>query len=170
MKKLIISICTVLVLATLFTVPALAQDVEQMDANVTVTEYINLTITDPGTAGVNFGSISAGSIDVAEVDQNGAGAVTLTVHNDTNVDCNIQIKASDNFSDGSGHEFLFSNAAWDTDNAIAGSTNMTLSYATMDTSTAYTQKIVDVWHWISIPSDQYAATYSTIFYYQAIKQ
>ena len=170
MKKLLICAFMTLILVTVLAIPAVAQDEESVTASVTVTEYINLTIADPGSTGVSFGSISAGSANVSEVDQNGAGAVILTVHSDTNVDCNIQTRGSDNFTDGAGHVLSINYAKWDTDSDVVGPSNMTLSYVTVDTSSAYTEKIVDVWHWLSIPADQYAATYTTDFYYQAIQQ
>lgn len=171
MKKLIICTLMTLILVAVLAMPAVAQDEEYVTASVTVTEYINLTIADPIPPGVNFGDVSAGSANVSEVSQNAtAGAVILTVHSDTNVDCNIQIMGSDNFTDGAGHELLLSNAKWSVTDNVSESTPMSAAYATIGTSTASVDAVVDVWHWLSIPSDQYAATYSATFYYRAIEQ
>jgi hypothetical protein len=168
MKKLIISVLAVLILVAVMTVPAIA-DEQSKEASVTVTLNISFTVSDPGTAGINFGSVVAGTDNVSEAEQNGTGAVTLTIGAETNVDCDIQIKGSDNFTDGATHELLLSYAKWDTDNDVDLSTPMTSSYVTIDSSTAYVEKVVEVYHWLSIPSDQYAATYTTDFYYQAIE-
>jgi hypothetical protein len=170
MKKLIISAFTALILISVLAVPAVAQDEESLTASVTVTGIINLTITDPLPVGINFGSVSANSDNVSELAQNGTGAVTLTVESDTNVDCDIEIMGSGDFDDGAGHTFSLSNATWSVTDDVADSTPMSATYATIGTSTAYTEEIVDVWHWLSVPSDQYAATYSTTFYYRAIEQ
>jgi hypothetical protein len=130
-------------------------------------DIINITVTDANNDGVNFGDVEPG-YEVGDVAQDGTGAVTITIHADTNVDCNIQIRGSDNFTDGSGHTILLSNAKWDTDSGVDGATTMSANYTTISTSTAYIEKIIYVWHWLSVPSDQYASTYNTTFYYQAI--
>ena len=169
MKKTLISLAMVLVLAGTMAVPAMAAPVEQ-EASVTVNEYISFTVTDNGATGINFGSLDQATSDNPEVAQNGAGAVTLSVAAETNVDCNIQTKGSGDFSDGATHTISLSNAKWDTDNDVAGATNMTTSYATIDTSAASVLKSVEAYHWLSIPSGQYAATYTTNFFYQAVAQ
>jgi hypothetical protein len=170
MKKLIISVLTALVLVAVMAAPAIAEpDVEQRTASVTVGELINMTITDPGTLGINFGPVSAGSSDNPELEQNGTGAVTLTVEAETNVDCNIKISGDGDFHDVTvTYTFPLGNAVWDTDNLIAGATTMTTSYALIDTSTTGVQKVVEVYHWITIPAAQHPETYSAEFYYQAI--
>ena len=165
MKKLLISLALILMLVAVMVTPVMAAE---KTASVTVNEYISFTVADAGAAGINFGSLDQNIPDNAEVDQGVAGAVTLTVAAETNVDCNIQTKGSGDFSDGT-HSFALSNAKWDKDSAVAGATAMTTSYATIDTSTAGVLKAVDVWHWLSIPAGQYAATYTATFYYQAVK-
>jgi len=142
---------------------------ESKPASVTVTETISFTVTDPGTNGINFGSPNQGTTDNPEAAQNGAGAVTLAVGSETNVDCNVQIKASGDFSDGA-HTIALSNAHWDTDNVVTGYTAMTTTYATIGTSTTGAAYSQDVWHWLSIPSGQVAGTYTTDYYYQAVAQ
>jgi len=169
MKKVLISLALALALVAAVAVPAMAAPVEKT-ASVTVTEVISFTVTDAGATGINFGSLNQGTADNPEAAQNGAGAVTLAVAAETNVDCNVQIKASGDFSDGATHTIALSNAHWDTDNAVAGYTPMTTTYATIGTSThgvAYSQ---DVWHWLTIPSGQHAGDYTSTYYYQAIPQ
>lgn len=168
MNKISISLVLALVLVSVMVAPALAAE-ESKPASVTVNEYISFTITDPGDTGLNFGSLDPGSSDNPEVAQNGGGAVTLIIGAETNVNCNIQTRGSGDFTDGS-HTIALSNAKWDTDNDATGATVMTTTYTTIDTSAAGAGKSVDAWHWLSIPSGQYAATYTTTFYYQAIEQ
>ena len=170
MRKLIICAFMALILITILAVPAVAQDEKSLTASVTVTDYINLTITDLPDPGINFGSVSAGSDNVSELAQNGAGAVTLTVESDTNVNCNVQIMGSGDFDDGDSHTLLLSNAKWSVTDNVSDSTPMSTTYSTIGTSTAYVEEVVEVWHWLSVPNDQYAATYSTTFYYRAIEQ
>jgi hypothetical protein len=164
-KRILISLALALSLVAVLAVPAMAAT--EKTASVTVNEYISFTVTDAGAAGINFGSLDQATTDNPEVAQGVAGAVTLTVAAETNVDCNIQTKGSGDFSDGT-HTMALSNAKWDKDSAVAGATLMTTSYATIDTSTAGTAKSVDVWHWLTIPAGQHAATYTTTFYYQAV--
>lgn len=166
MKKTFVSLVTALALVAVTAVPVLAVE-DTKTASVTVNEYISFTVTDPGAAGIDFGSLDHGTSDNPEAAQNGSGAVTLTVAAETNVDCNIQTKGGGDFSDGT-HTIPLSNAKWDKDNDVTGATTMTTTYATIDTSTTGTAKAVDVWHWLSIPSGQQAATYTTTFYYQAV--
>jgi hypothetical protein len=164
--RLIVSLVIALMLVAVLAAPAMAVEATK-SATVTVTEYIDFTITDYAPTGLQFGSLAPGTSNNPEVN---APAVTLVVGADTNVNCNIQIKGSANFDDGSGHTFAIGNAKWDKDSDVSGATVMTTSYANVDTSTAGAAKNVDVWHWLSIPSGQYAATYNATFYYQAIKQ
>ena len=167
MKRIFVSLMLVLMLVAVMAVPAMAAT--EKTASVTVTETISFTVTDHGVAGINFGNLAQGTTDNKEAAQNGAGAVTLAVGSETNVDCNVQISASGDFSDAT-HTIALSNAHWDIDNAVAGYTAMTTTYATIGTSThgvAYSQ---DVWHWLSIPSAQYAGDYTSTYYYQAVAQ
>jgi spore coat protein U-like protein len=169
MKKVFVSLTLALMLVAVMAAPVMAAE-ESKTASVTVTETISFTVTDAGAAGINFGSLNQGTTDNPEAAQNGAGAVTLAVGAETNVDCNVQIKASGDFSDGATHTIALSNAHWDTDNAVAGYTAMTTDYATIGTSTAGTAYSQDVWHWLSIPGGQVAGTYTSTYYYQAVAQ
>lgn len=169
-KQIFISLAVAVMLITLIAAPAMAVE-DTKTATVTVKEFISFTVTDYGDAGINFGNLDPGTNDNAEAAQAPTtGAIKLTVGAETNANCNIQIKGSGDFSDGGTNTFALSNAKWDKDNVVTGATTMTITYATVDTSTKGVEKNVDVWHWVSIPSGQYATTYTTTFYYQAIKQ
>lgn len=168
MKKTFVSLVIALALVAVVAVPVLAAE-DSKTASVTVNEYISFTVTDAGAAGINFGSLNQGTTDTPEADQGVAGAVTLAVGSETNVDCNVRINASGDFGDGATHTIALSNAKWDTDNAVAGATTMTATYTNVGTSTAGTAYSQDVWHWLTIPSGQYAGDYTTTYYYQAVK-
>lgn len=134
-------------------------------------EIISFSVIDHGIAGINFGDLVKGSTDNAEIAQNSSqGAVTLVVAAETNVDCNIQIKGSGDFSDGTGNIISLDNASWSDSNQPGFASNMTADYVTVSTSTAEQVKSVDIWHWVSIPAGQEPAMYQTYFYYHAVKQ
>ncbi len=169
MRKTFVSLVIALVLVAVMAVPVMAAE-DSKPASVTVNEYISFTVTDPGAAGINFGSLDPSTPDSPEVAQTTTtGAVTLSVAAETNVDCSIQTKGSGDFTAGT-HTIPLGNAKWDKDNDVTGATSMTTTYTTIDTSTAGTAKAVHVWHWLTIPSGQEAGDYTTDFYYQAIKQ
>ncbi len=64
--------------------------------------------------------------------------------------------------------FALSNAVWDSDNAVSGATTLTTSYAQIGTDTTPgVARSQEIWHWLSIPNGQTAATYSSTFYYKA---
>jgi len=169
MKKVFISLVVALILVALMAVPAMAGAVEQSKtASVTVNTYISATVTDAGAAGINFGSLDPGATNQPEAAQNGAGAVNVTVAAETNVACKIGIKGSGDFSDGGTNTFALGQAKWDSDNAVAGATAMSTSYAQIGTDTTPgTARSQEIWHWISIPAGQVAAAYTTNFYYKA---
>jgi len=161
---LVIAVVLVAVLA----LPAMAvEHGETATVIVQEQEYVNFTITDYGSDGLNWGIMAPGTMD-GEDDQTGAhGAVTLNVSAETNVNCTIQIRGTGNFSDGSGHSFALSNAEWDDDFNLSDAVAMTTVWDAIGSSAAGVEKIVNVWHTLSIPTGQYAATYNTTFLYSA---
>ena len=168
MKRLLVSLTLALTLVAFAAAPALAID-SSKPASVTVTEFISFTVTDVSSDGVQFGSLAPNTPDNPADGQDAVnGAVTLAVAAETNVDCDINLKGAD-FSDGS-HTIAIGNASWHTSDVAGSATAMTTSYAPVDTSSAGVAKDVDVWHWLAVPSGQYANTYNTDFDYQAVKQ
>ena len=134
-------------------------------------EVISFSVIDHGDYGINFGDLVKGSTDNPEMAQHSEqGAVTLVLAAETSVDCSIQIKASGDFSDGTGNIIPLGNASWSDINQPGSASNMTAGYMTMATSTAEQEKSVDIWHWVSIPAGQEPAMYQTYFYYHAVKQ
>ncbi len=163
----IASLILAMMLVAVMAAPAMAVS-DTVPASVTVSEYISFTVTDNGAAGLDFGSLDPGDTDEAEAAQDGAGAVTLVVAAETNVDCDINLKATDFTGPGT---IAITNAKYGITNILDSATAFAAAdtYYTLDTSTALAAKTVNVWHWLSIPSPQAAGSYSSTFTYQAVK-
>lgn len=166
--KLIVSLVIAMMLVAVLAAPAMAVS-DTVPASVTVSEYISFTVTDNGAAGLQFGSLDPGTTNEPEAAQNGTGAVTLTVAAETNVGCDIQVKATD-FTY-STYTIAITYAKYGITSTLGTATAFAAAdtYYTLDTSTALAAKTVDVWHWLSIPSVQEAGSYSSTFTYQATK-
>jgi len=167
--RLIVGLIVALMLVVTMAVPAMAVEVGK-GATVTVSEYISFSVSDPGDAGLDFSSLNPGDTDEPEVAQTTEqGAVTLTVEAETNVDCNIEVKATD-FTY-STYTIAISNAKYGITSVLGSATAFVEAdtYYTLDTSSAGTAKTVNVWHWLTIPSAQVAGSYSSTFTYQAVK-
>jgi len=155
-------------LVAVLALPAMAANPSAITASVAVNEYISCTITDNGAGGLDFGSLDPGTTDEPEADQDGEGAVTVVVAAETNVDCDINVKATDFTGAGT---IAITNAKYGTTNVLASATAFAAAdtYYTLDTSTAGGAKTVEVYHWLSIPSGQAAGSYSSTFTYQVVK-
>ena len=164
LMKIAVSGLAIACLVLLSTTVSAAAAQDSLVAEVNVSTVINFTIEDMGDAGLNFGSLYAGSSNNPEAAQNGTGAVRLSIGPETNVDCEVSVKADD-FSSGS-HTMSIGNAKWDIDNEVTGAIAMTNSYGVITTLSSGNSQAV--WHWLSIPSTQAPGTYTTSFYYQAV--
>ena len=155
-------------LITMMTVPVIAATTQDVTASVTVSSVINATITDnPGT-GLNFGSLSKGATDTPETAQTeSVGAVTIVVHSDTSVNCNIKVKATDFTATSPVATLPITNAKYGTSNSgtktafAAANTYYTLGSHTVGAS----DTTVQAYHWLSIPSNQVAGSYQSTFTY-----
>jgi hypothetical protein len=156
MKKLIISITLALLLIAIAAVPAMADDIT---ASVTVTSYASVTITDNGAAGLSFGSLTPGTDKQAEA---AAPSVTVTAAEENNTPVNIKISGTD-FTDGGTNSFGIDNALWNDESNDATATAMSTTAATVATLNA--NESVNIYHWLSIPTGQAAATYNSTFTY-----
>ena len=167
--RLIISLVIALMLVAVLALPAMAANPSEITASVTVNVYISCTITDNGDGGLDFGSLNPGDTDEAEAAQDGAGAVTMVVAAETNVDCDINVKATDFTC--STYTIAITNAKYGITSTLGSATAFAAAdtYYTLDSSTALTAKTVDVWHWLDIPSVQEAGDYASTFTYQVIK-
>jgi hypothetical protein len=141
------------------------------------TVIISFTITDYGADGVNFGSLALGTVDDPEDAQTGSnGAVRLDVDASTNVDVNIDLKG-ENFSGPATYLLSSADVQYDDDQTLDEGTETGKSQGTLTTSfvnwysvSASTNSQVQTYHWITVPSDQYAGSYTSTFTYQCVQQ
>lgn len=169
MKKtnLFISLACALVLVAVMAAPSMvaAADEWPIGATVTVNEYISSTIS----GAVDFGSLNPGEADVPALGQGVTGAITLTVNAETNVDCDITIAGSDDFSDGGANNFPLGNATWNDSNTPPGTAMNTVAALVGQFTTPGAAADFNVWHWITIDNGQPAAAYGTDFLYTVDK-
>src|SRR3972149_10553357 len=99
MKRRLIAILAItLTLIVMLSLPAVAETERSVDASVTVSEpeIINITLTDAGVAGIQFGSVAPSDIeihgDVAQIV--GTPAIKVNVAAETNVQVDISIMGS----------------------------------------------------------------------------
>lgn len=142
-------------------------DTDSATITVNNPENISFTITDYGSAGINFGNLDMGATNQPADQIEGTGAVTLTVGDETNVAVNIQLKGND-FTGAS--TIPISNVKYNNANTTTGASTLTTSYVTWYSVPAYTADTRECYHWISIPSGQTGGGYTSTFYYQAVGQ
>lgn len=180
MKKLLLTlVISLLLLASVVMAIEQASPVEQpTSASVGVNEYIDFTITvNNATAGLNFGDLNPNTNDNPAIPN---PIVTLTVGSPTNIDVHIYLKGTD-FDDGSGHTLSVSNVKYDDDGTL-GEGGSETDWAEGTLSTGYQAspgwgtitapaggpaETKDVYHWLSVPSGQYAGSYTSTFTYKA---
>ena len=165
MKKLLISLAMVLVLVGIMAAPAMAVD-EEVTASVTVSEVIDITISDAETDGIQFGTLDPDTADNPDEAQSTADdtipAVTVAINPATNVDCNVSLKGT----------------AFDTSIPITGAsfaegahdaakTYMTTSYQSVATSVAPNTD-VELWLFLSIPSGAAGGAHSSTYTYEVV--
>lgn len=162
MKRLLISLTAVLLLIGIVALPVQAAQEQSLGASVTVSEVVSITLTDAGTAGINFGTLSAGVTGQGDTDQsNGTPAVKVNVGSETNVSVDIGIKGSTAGALG------LSN--WKYSTTFAGTkTSLTGSYLAVYTSKA-ASSASDFYHWIDVPGGTTAGIYTCTVYYKAVK-
>lgn len=164
-KGLFAGIMAAIILIMTIPSPVQAAVEGSVTARVTVSAYINFTVVDYGSAGLKFGSLTPGSINNPEVNQNVEGAVSLQMGADSNVNCVISTKASD-FTSGV-DKLPVDNVTWNTSSNAGTATSMTDQYAVI--TTLKPGESQDVWHWLNVPVKQAPGIYSADFYYQATR-
>jgi hypothetical protein len=166
MKKRVISIMAIAaLLVASIAVPCIADSEYTRTASVEVSEFISITITDNGTAGINFGTVAPGSTDNPDIDSITDNAtIRITVNSESNTNVDIQIYGTD-FIPGT---FTIDNAKYST--TIDGT-----KYAMSTTNTTIIGgddiapgEYVDIWHWLDVPSSVPAVSHSSTFSYKAI--
>jgi hypothetical protein len=137
--------------------PAMADD---FTASVTVNTYASVTITDNGASGLAFGSLDPGTDKQAEA---ASPSVSVTTSSENNVDIAISISGT-NFSDGGTNSFAVSNAFYNTTD-VSGSAVAMSTTPTQVGSDLTPGDGMDIYHWLTIPANQAAASYSSTFTY-----
>ena len=152
-------------------------------ASVTVNEFVDITLTDAGATGFNFGSNDPSTTNNKEAAQtDGVGsalpAATVTREATSNVNVKIRLKG-DNFAVGS-DTLPVTNVAYDGDGAVDEGTD-TGPYTQESLSTTYPtgsgtndpwatltsgSPDVEIWFWLDVPSGQAAGTYSSSFSFE----
>ncbi|MBN1152570.1 MAG: hypothetical protein JXA58_05100 [Dehalococcoidia bacterium] len=129
-------------------------------------EVISFTVVDRGEQGIKFGYVVPGSADVAELGQTEEhGAVTLVVGEETTIDCVVELRASGGLA-GDGSEIPLSGVTWAMDCSGAGAAAMPVEYSEIGPALAGEETTYNVWHWLSVPSDQPYGVYAGRFYYR----
>jgi len=166
MKKILISLAMVLVLAGTMAVPAMAVE-EGVTASVTVSEVIDITISDAGDNGIQFGELDPDTADNPDEAQSTADdtipAVTVAINPATNVNCNVSLKGTDFHTSIPITGASFAEGAHD-----VAKTYMTTSYQSVATSVAPNTD-VELWLFLSIPSGAAGGAHSSTYTYQIVK-
>jgi len=153
MRKIIASLMGFLLLL----LPIVGAD--DVTVSATVNSYITATFN---YNSVSFGSLNAGTSDNPAPNQaNGVYNVTI----DTNKNFTLTASGTD-FDDGAGHTFSISNLKLDSDTsagslAVGNAVALSTSSQTIDTNILYTTTTHYHGYWLTIPSGQYASTYSS---------
>ena len=161
--RLITTLLMTLMLTVTLALPAVAADEQSRDASVTVTApetLISITLTDPGSPGIQFGSIPpSGTVIPAEGQSDGTPAIQVNVAIETNVQVDINIMGS-------------TTDALTLDNWMYSKTfvevpfSLTSSYVPVYTDvTAGDSK--PFYHWIIVPVGTTAGAYSASISYKA---
>jgi hypothetical protein len=156
MKKLLISAVLALMLVAVIAVPAVADVSQDVNASVTVTEYSSVTIT---ANPITFGSVDPGTVKSAATNN---PAVTIAAGEENNQDIAVQISGTDFAGDPSG-TITIGNAFWHTSNTPGDATAMSTSAAPVATLSA--GQYISVYHWLTVPDETSAATYTSTFTY-----
>jgi hypothetical protein len=157
---------------------AAGSQTESDNWNFTVTETVIVDIT-LSNVPVNFGTVNPGTSNVPAADNAHGFPMTIKVESDTNVNVDIYLKGT-NWSDGAGHSIGVENCKYDDDNTLGqapenGQPENTLKLIYPGTANSgYFDNVTpgsskNVYFWISIPSGQWAGTYTDNVYVKAVK-
>lgn len=159
MKKLLMVITLVLLAGFATSV----SDEKTATASVEVNEYLSITVTDNGAAGINFGSLNPGENDTPEIAQNGTGAVTITNDSISNVDVNFYVKGNDFTGAGT---LAASNVTYNDSNSQTGELTLANAYGSALQSGVSPGNSAGAWFWLDVPLGQTAGSYNSTFYFK----
>jgi hypothetical protein len=159
-KKLFISMGVAAALVVALALPAMA---DTITATVTVQEYASVTITDNGTGGLSWGTMTPGQDKKAEA---ASPSVTVAAAAENNRDVNILLSGTDFANAGVTESFAIANAYWnDVDNSTLATGMKETGIATDTVATLSASQSVDIYHWLSVPDTQAADAYTSTFTY-----
>ncbi len=162
-KRLIASLAIALLLAATLSLPAVALEEQTVPASVTVGEVISITLTDAGSAGINFGPQTppvTGAGDVAQTD--GTPAIEVIVGSETNVQVDIGIKGT-----ASTGTLAMDKWKYSTTFGAVTKTSLTISYEKIYGPVG-ASSVNDVYHWIDVPADTASGSHSITVTYKVI--
>ena len=167
MKRIITGLVLAGLVAAITVVPASAAT-SGKTASVTVNTYISVTLTDNNTSGLVWGNLDPG---VVQQDEEAVAAanpsIVIAAGAENNADTDINVYGTD-FSDGGTNSFAITNAYWHTSDVPASSTTMKLQASKDTVTTLSASGSVDIYHYLSIPNGQTAATYTSTFTYESV--
>jgi hypothetical protein len=156
MKRILISILMVLMLVTILSLPvAAAEEETSTKAEVTVGEFVNITLY----GSINFGTLNPGDTDKEATT---SPAITITVEPETNVNVDIGIMGDN--TDGI-----------DLDNWKYSITHegtkvpIPTDYSTTPVYSDVGDGSYPFYHWITVPVTTASGTYHADVYYKAVK-
>ena len=164
MKRIITGLVLAGLVAAITVVPASAAT-SGKTASVTVNTYVSVTLTDNGAAGLDFGSLDPGVVQQDEA-ANPSASIVIAAGAENNADTDINVYGVD-FSDGGTNSFAITNAYWHTSDVPASSTTMKVVGSKDTVGTLSASESVSIWHYISIPNAQAAASYTSTFTYES---
>ena len=163
-RRIIIALGMALILVATMSLPAIAAVVEQpVTASVTVGETMSITLTDAGTAGINFGSQAPPVTGAGDVSQNSTTpAIKVVVAPETNVQVDIGIKGV--LASGT---LALTN--WKYSTTFGGAqlsipATYTKIYGPVNASSES-----DVFHWIDVPTGTASGSHTITVTYKVVK-
>lgn len=170
MKKILVSLVSVLLILGIVSVAIAATFQESaVTASASVNQFVSITLTDAGVAGVNFGSLDPGTSDTPDAAQTSViPAIKVTNDVVSNVNIKVNAKGTD-FSDGGVNSFGAGQATYDDDNIPSqgvetgkAETALANAYPGVDYYTGIAPgSNAGFWFFLDIPSSQAAASYTS---------
>jgi hypothetical protein len=167
LKNILAALAIVLVLVAALSVPVLADPPgeQPLTATVEVSSYTSVTFTDKGATGLSWGSLNPGTDKQPEAAMLTDPSITIYAALENNNDVGVYLKGTD-FSDGGDESFGIANAFYYDTNTPGSALSMPSAYAGTAWKTLEAGDSVDIYHWLSIPDEQPAATYTSTFTYK----
>ncbi len=164
MKKRLIAILAIaLLLVATISLPAVAAVEVPVGASVTVGEVMSITLTDAGTAGINFGSQTPPVTGAGDTDQSsGTPAIKVTVGSETNVSVDVGIKGA----------LLTGSLAltyWKYSTTFGGTKTSIPAAYTKIYGPVGASSVNDVYHWIDVPTGTASGSHTITVTYKVVK-